>query len=92
MQDATLDDQRYTSEERSPALGLRGAPRYSRSTDLQNENYPYEQSLPSVSDYVWSNLGFLVFGLFVGVALGVIGHMFYILHGNIPRSRYNHTV
>lgn len=91
LQDETLSDEHFTSDERSPALGLRGA-RYGRSADLLDEADPFQNSLPSVRDYVWSNLGFLAFGLFVGVALGAIGHMFYVLHGNIPRSRYNHTI
>ena len=67
-----------------PALGLR----YRRATDLFDEfqeEQAIEMHLPSVGSYVWSNLGFLFFGLFIGIALGVIGHLFYILHGNIPR-------
>ena len=88
LQDATLSDEEYVPKNpmRTKALGIRGR----RSTDFtEPEEILDSFPLPSVSDYVWANLGFLFFGLFIGVSLGAIGHMFYILHGNIPRSHYN---
>ena len=86
IQSLTLPDEFYTSEERTPALGLRG-----RRSDDYFDGFISDQTIEShtssVSSYVWSNLGFLLFGLFVGLVLGVIGHLFYILHGNLPRPR-----
>ena len=93
LQDTTIADTHYSSEERTPALGLPGGGlpgggRGRRSNDYYEDTMfesQTEMELPSVGSYVWSNLGFLFFGLFIGVALGVMGHLFYILHGNIPR-------
>ena len=85
LQNATLSEEYYVPSNpmRTRALGIRGR----RSEELvEMDGAINTLPLPEVSDYVWANLGFLFFGLFIGVSLGAIGHMFYILHHLIPSS------
>lgn len=76
LQELTLPKEKYTTDERTAALGLiRGRSR--RSVTFQDEEKVFK--MPKTLA-LWHNVGFFILGVLMGVILGVTCHVLYNFH------------